>query len=94
MPGMYPGGAVYNDFLHKFMDLSVEELQAILDGWYQRPWWRKVLGHCNPLVDWELKLKAAGDLIEAQEKPQSDLGMRVHRKVFGWRAEKKRSLFA
>ena len=56
--GLAYSGAVYNHWLHKLTNLSVAQLQAILDNWNKRPWYSKLGGYLNPVVGWEAKLRA------------------------------------
>ena len=92
MPGMYSSGAVYNHYLHNLMDVPTSELEVVLDGWTRKSWWAKILAHCNPLTDWEMKLSAGRDLIAAREQPISKIGIRVNRKIFSWCAERDKSV--
>ena len=88
MPGTYNPGAVYNWNIHRLMDKSTDDLIAILDGWTKKSFCQKILAHLNPFVDWELKIKAAEDLITARENSNGEIAKNINPKIAGWHAER------
>ncbi len=88
MGGIHNGGAVYNYELHRMMDRSTGDLRTILDDWAKKTHVQKFWAHCSLLTAWELRLKAAKDLIAAREDPSSEIAKKINPKLASWSAER------
>jgi len=89
MSGMYMGGAVYNNYLSKQMDLPTEGLTQVIQAWDERSLLGKISTVFNPFVNYELMVKAAKDLIAAREDPEGEVAGEINWKLEDYRAEKK-----
>ncbi len=84
----YAGGAVYNHYLAKQMDNSTDDLRVTVKEWDSKSLVGRVLSAFNPLVDEELRAKAARDLIDARENPDGETARKINWKIEAYRDRK------
>ena len=80
-------GAVYNHYLKEQMDFSDEELEEVVQDWEGKNLASKVLNTFNPFVDYELRAKAAGDILEARKNPGGETAQKINWKIEDYRDE-------